>query len=66
MTKNMGSKILVLLSMVYGLLVALLAMMHVDGFATVAMVGAIVLAICWVALGLFGKNDNPGSGGTAS
>lgn len=57
MDKKLGSKILVLLSMVYGGTIALLAAFGSGAMLPVAMIGAMVLGVCWVAVGMFGKDD---------
>jgi hypothetical protein len=52
MTKELSARILVGLSVLYGLLIAVLAVMDVAVGPT-AIVGALVLGALWIARGMF-------------
>lgn len=58
MSKSLGAKVMVLLSMIYGLTLAVIAGLDLGDVGPVAMIGAGVLAVLWVALGMFGKSDD--------
>lgn len=54
MTKKNMRKIMVLLSMAYGILIGIIAIAHAPGLGLYAIVGAAILAVGWTASGLFG------------
>ncbi len=49
MTRETSSRILVLLSMAYGLTIAILAIAGVGGIGLFAVIGAMVLGFLWTA-----------------
>ncbi len=55
MNRQTSSHILVLLSMVYGMTVAILAMVNAGGIGLFAAIGAMVLGLLWTARSLFIK-----------
>ncbi len=59
MTAKLSAQILILLSMAFGITVAVLAIVGSDAVALVAFLGASVLGLLWVARGFFAKR--PGS-----
>lgn len=45
-------------SVVYGALIAILAMLHVEQLGTVAAIGAILLGLMWVVIGVVRRSHN--------
>ncbi|HIV58705.1 MAG TPA: hypothetical protein H9902_12205 [Candidatus Stackebrandtia faecavium] len=52
---NMTSKILIALSILYGMGLALMSVFDLPGVSTVAIVGALMLGAGWIARALFSK-----------
>lgn len=61
MNPKTSSRILVLLSMAYGITIGILAALGSDAMVTFATIGAPVLGLLWVARGMFVKRDQTAS-----
>ncbi len=55
MTREMSARILVLLSMAFGLTIAVLAMTDSGGIGLFAVIGGVVLGLLWTARSFFTK-----------
>lgn len=55
MDKKLATKVLVVVSIVYGATLALMAVFNVSGLSAVAIVGALVLGLLWVLNAFFGR-----------
>jgi hypothetical protein len=55
MTPETSSRVLVLLSMVYGISIAIMAMTSSGGIGLVAIIGAMILGVLWTARAMFMK-----------
>lgn len=55
MDKKLATKVLVVVSIVYGMTIALMAVFGVSGLSTFAIVGALVLGLLWVLNAFFGR-----------
>lgn len=58
MTPQTSSRIMVLLSMAYGLTIGVLAIVGAAGVGAFAAIGGMVLGLLWVARALFTKHPN--------
>lgn len=58
MDKKLATKVLVVVSIVYGVTLALMAALDVSGLSTVAIVGALVLGLLWVLNAFFGRETS--------
>jgi hypothetical protein len=56
---NLYAKIMVLVSVIYGMTLAVLGYLGSSALGLTAMIGAMVIALGWVAAGLFGKAPKP-------
>ena len=61
MDKKLASRILVILSMVYGITLGLMAVLDAPGISTTAIIGAVVLGLLWAMTGLFGRTESEGT-----
>jgi hypothetical protein len=57
MTSQQSSRILVLLSMAYGIAIGALAIAGSGAVGIFAIIGAMVLGLCWTARSMFMKRD---------
>jgi hypothetical protein len=57
MTPQQSTRILVLLSMAYGIAIAALAIAGSGAVGIFAIIGAMVLGLCWTARSMFMKRD---------
>lgn len=55
MDKKLASKVLVVLSMIFGISLALMAYLGSPALATVAIVGGVSLGLLWTMTALFGR-----------
>jgi len=56
MQQAFSSRLLVVLSVVYGAVIAILAVLGSDSIGVVAVIGGVLLGVLWVVRGLFVKN----------
>lgn len=56
---NLYAKIMVLVSVIYGMTLAVLGFLGSGALGLTAMIGAMVIALGWIAAGLFGKAAKP-------
>ncbi len=59
MSPWLSARLLIVLSMVYGIVIAILAYLGSRALGLVAMIGALVLGLLWVVRGLF-TSRSPG------
>jgi hypothetical protein len=57
MSPQLANRILIALSILYGSGIAILAVLEVSSFATIAVVGAIVLGALWAIKGTLLRRD---------
>lgn len=58
MDKKLATKVLVVVSIVYGSTIALMAVLGVSGLNTFTIVGALVLGLLWVLNAFFGRDTS--------
>lgn len=58
MDSKVIAKILLALSIVYGMVVAILAVLDVPGMSIMAMVGGMIVGGAWALWGVFGTRAN--------
>lgn len=58
MTPQLSSRILVFLSIAFGIAIAVLAVFGSDAVGTVAFIGAMALGLLWVGRAFFVKGSN--------
>jgi len=57
MNKDLFRRIMLALSVIYGVLVGVLAMVDSGATGLVAIIGAIVIGLLWTAFGMIGRPD---------
>ncbi|GIG67040.1 hypothetical protein [Phytomonospora endophytica] len=61
MKSKLSARYLVALSMVYGVVIAAMAVFDVPGMSAAAIIGAMVIGLAWAMWGLFAnRRDQPG------